>query len=106
MGDGWDFLWEHAKEPKGMTDGDWITLIALCITIIIGVLGYFKNPSFVSTGRLRGLREQISALESENERLKKEVAYLGETEWQLRRDASFWQDQYRRISTGKSPSGE
>jgi hypothetical protein len=70
-----------------VSNGDWIGVGALAVSIIVAVLGYLSHPSFVSSSRFEDLRREVDELRQE----RKELITANRA---LERSRAFWQERY------------
>lgn len=76
---------------------EWIAYVALGISIIVAILGYFIKPSFVPVLAVDKLKDTIAELRLENNQLRARVSTLEVQLESLRGEARWWQEEFRHL---------
>lgn len=75
---------------------DWGTFILAACAVVTVILGYFRHPSLVSSGRLDDLQQVVDELRSQNADLRRERDELQAAFRNSERSRAFWQDRAER----------
>jgi hypothetical protein len=80
----------------------WIGIVALIISVVVGIGGYLQKKPFVSLGSYDNLRREAEELRAVVVRLTTRVASLETHLDAAISEREFWQDEYRKLRNQSS----